>query len=66
MQNMIMNEKTIKEALRRGERATLECKRAKAEVAIRDRIANFRMDYLDMSHLVGDERYHDRLTHNGL
>ena len=27
-----MNEKTIKEALRKGERVTLECKRAKAEV----------------------------------
>ena len=26
----------------------------------------FRMDYLDMSHLVGDERYHDRLTYDGL
>jgi hypothetical protein len=24
------------------------------------------MDYLDMSHLVGDERYHDRLTYDGL
>ena len=27
-----MNEKTIKEALLKGERVTLECKRAKAEV----------------------------------
>ena len=27
-----MDEKTIKEALRKGERVTLECKRAKAEV----------------------------------
>ncbi|MBP3843142.1 MAG: winged helix-turn-helix transcriptional regulator, partial [Prevotella sp.] len=35
-------------------------------LAIRDRFANFRMDYLDMSHLVGDERYHDRLTYDGL
>lgn len=34
-------------------------------LAIRDRFANFRMDYLDMSHLVGDERYHDRLTYDG-
>ena len=34
--------------------------------AIRDRFSNFRMDYLDMSHLVGDERYHDRLTYDGL
>ena len=24
------------------------------------------MDYFDMSHLVGDERYHDRLTYDGL
>ena len=29
---MNMDEKTIKEALRKGERVTLECKRAKAEV----------------------------------
>jgi hypothetical protein len=29
---MNMNEKTIKEALLKGERVTLECKRAKAEV----------------------------------
>ena len=35
-------------------------------LAIRDRFANFRMGYLDMSHLVGDERYHDRLTYDGL
>lgn len=34
-------------------------------LAIRDRFPNFRMDYLDMSHLVGDERYHDRLTYDG-
>lgn len=27
-----MDEKTIKEALRKGERVALECKRAKAEV----------------------------------
>ena len=27
-----MDEKTIKEALQKGERVTLECKRAKAEV----------------------------------
>ena len=32
---------------------------------IRERFANFRMDYLDMSHLVGDERYRDRLTYDG-
>lgn len=29
---MIMDEKTIKETLLKGERVTLECKRAKAEV----------------------------------
>ena len=29
---MIIDEKTIREALRKGERVTLECKRAKAEV----------------------------------
>ena len=29
---MSMDEKTIKDALRKGERETLECKRAKAEV----------------------------------
>ena len=34
-------------------------------LAIRERFANFRMDYLDISHLVGDERYHDRLTYDG-
>ncbi len=32
---------------------------------IRERFANFRMDYLDMSDLVGDERYRDRLTYDG-
>ena len=35
-------------------------------LAIRDRFANFRMDYLDMTHLIGNERYHDRLTYDGL
>lgn len=34
-------------------------------LAITERLANFRMDYVDMSHLVGDERYHDRLTYDG-
>ena len=34
-------------------------------LAIRERFANFRMDFVDMSHLVGDERYHDRLTYDG-
>ena len=32
---------------------------------IRDRFANFRMDYIDFSNLIGDERYHDRLTYDG-
>ena len=32
---------------------------------IRERFANFRMDYLDMSNLVGEERYRDRLTYDG-
>lgn len=32
---------------------------------VRERFSNFRMDYVDMSHLVGDERYHDRLTYDG-
>jgi len=34
-------------------------------LSIRERFANFRMDYVDMSHLVGDERYHDRVTYDG-
>lgn len=34
-------------------------------LAIRERFANFRMDYLDMSNLVGEERYRDRLTYDG-
>jgi predicted HTH transcriptional regulator len=34
-------------------------------MAIRERFSNFRMDYVDMSHLVGDERYRDRLTYDG-
>ena len=32
---------------------------------IRDRFDNFRMDYIDKSHLVGDQRYSDRLTYDG-
>ena len=44
-----MDEKTIKEALRKGERVTLECKRAKAEVpksvwATYSASANFHVD----------------------
>jgi predicted HTH transcriptional regulator len=34
-------------------------------LAVRERLSNFRMDYVDMSHLIGDERYHDRLTYDG-
>jgi len=34
-------------------------------LSVRERFANFRMDFIDMSHLVGDERYHDRLTYDG-
>ena len=34
-------------------------------LAIRERFGNFRMDYLDMSHLEGEERYRDRLTYDG-
>ena len=32
---------------------------------IRDRFDNLRMDYIDKSHLVGDQRYSDRLTYDG-
>ena len=32
---------------------------------IRERFDNIRMDYIDMSHLVGDQRYSDRLTYDG-
>jgi predicted HTH transcriptional regulator len=34
-------------------------------LSVRERFGNFRMDYLDMSHLIGDERYSDRLTYDG-
>lgn len=34
-------------------------------LSISERFANFRMDYLDMTHLVGEERYSDRLTYDG-
>lgn len=34
-------------------------------LAIRERFGNFRMDYLDMSHLEREERYRDRLTYDG-
>ena len=32
---------------------------------IRERFDNFRMDYIDKSHLVGEQRYSDRLTYDG-
>ena len=32
---------------------------------IRDRFDNLRMDYIDKSHLVGEQRYSDRLTYDG-
>ncbi len=34
-------------------------------LSINERFANFRMDYLDMSHLIGEQRYRDRLTDDG-
>lgn len=34
-------------------------------ISISERFANFRMDYLDMTNLVGEERYSDRLTYDG-
>lgn len=32
---------------------------------IRERFDNLRMDYIDKSHLIGDQRYSDRLTYDG-
>ena len=32
---------------------------------IRERFDNLRLDYIDKSHLVGDQRYSDRLTYDG-
>ena len=32
---------------------------------IRERFDNLRLDYVDKSHLVGDQRYNDRLTYDG-
>lgn len=32
---------------------------------VRERFDNLRMDYIDKSHLVGDQRYSDRLTYDG-
>lgn len=34
-------------------------------LSIRERFSNFRMDYIDKSNLVGDERYSDRITYDG-
>ena len=34
-------------------------------LSIQERFANFRMDYIDFSNLIGDERYSDRLTYDG-
>ena len=33
---------------------------------VRERFDNLRMDYIDKSHLVGDQRYSDRLTYDGM
>lgn len=32
---------------------------------VRERFDNLRMDYIDKSHLIGDQRYSDRLTYDG-
>ncbi len=34
-------------------------------MSVQERFANFRMDYIDFSNLIGDERYSDRLTYDG-
>ncbi|MBO7480852.1 MAG: putative DNA binding domain-containing protein [Bacteroidales bacterium] len=34
-------------------------------LSVRERFANFRMDYIDFCNLIGDERYSDRLTYDG-
>ena len=33
---------------------------------VRDRFDNLRLDYIDKSHLIGDQRYSDRLTYDGM
>ena len=33
---------------------------------IRDRFDNLRLDYIDKSHLIGNQRYSDRLTYDGM
>ena len=35
-------------------------------LAIRERFDNIRMDYIDKTHLVGDSRWSDRLTYDGM
>ena len=34
-------------------------------ISVRDRFDNLRMDYIDKSNLIGDQRYSDRLTYDG-
>ena len=34
-------------------------------LSIRERFNNLRMDFIDKSHLIGDQRYSDRLTYDG-
>ena len=34
-------------------------------LSVRERFDNLRLDYIDKSHLVGDQRYSDRLTYDG-
>ena len=34
-------------------------------LVVRDRFPNFRMDYINMCNLIGEERYSDRLTYDG-
>lgn len=33
---------------------------------VRDRFDNLRLDYIDKSHLIGEQRYSDRLTYDGM
>jgi len=34
-------------------------------LSVRERFSNLRMDYIDKTHLIGDERYSDRITYDG-
>ncbi len=34
-------------------------------LSVQERFANFRMDYINMCNLIGEERYSDRLTYDG-